>query len=115
MTRFTTRVELHKTISGEYQILHEEMELKKFRRTITYSKIKYHLPDAEYNYQTKDEIISTVKVRDMAIVACKKAVKRIFEKKKKFISEAEINKLFSILVTKADGNREIYNLTPVKD
>ena len=114
MERFTTRVELHHTLSGEYQILHEEMELRGFIRTIIIGKVKYHLPHAEYNYEKKKEI-TTTKVRSIAIEACREAVKRIYKKKGKSVSPEQIDKLFSILVTKAGDDRRIHNLIPVKD
>ena len=50
--KFTTRVLLHNADDDDYKVLHEEMELEGFTRTITGSDgIQYHLPDAEYNKQ----------------------------------------------------------------
>lgn len=51
MARFTTRVELLNPQEGDYDTLHEEMEIRNFTRTIVNdsSGIEYHLPPAEYN------------------------------------------------------------------
>jgi len=48
--RFTVRVELHDAQSGDYDLLHEEMEKFHFSRTIEGKDGKiYQLPTAEYN------------------------------------------------------------------
>lgn len=52
MARFLVRIELHSARSmKDYQLLHDEMEARGFRCTITSSDgIAYHLPPAEYSY-----------------------------------------------------------------
>jgi hypothetical protein len=106
MPRFTTRVQLVKVVPENYDILHEEMEKVKFTRNIKFGKIRYHLPDAEYNFDSK-KIFQAKLVLDLAKQAAKKAVVLMSEKK---LTEEQANKSFRILVTKADGNRKIYNL-----
>lgn len=97
MARFTIRVELHNARSGEdYETLHAEMAKEGFGRTIQFEgdPTVYHLPTAEYNYLGN---IDTDDVRDLA----KKAA-------------ARTGKQFSVLVTKSDGGRSIYNLPVTK-
>ena len=51
MSRFTTRVELHRADENDYERLHEEMAAEGFERTITDDKGNtFHLPPAEYNW-----------------------------------------------------------------
>lgn len=97
MALFTTRVELHDAkTSQDYDKLHEEMEKEEFWRTIRLEgdSTVYHLPTAEYNYSGD---VSALKVLEQAKIAA-----------------ARTGKKFSVLVTKSDGKREWYNLTPVK-
>ena len=50
MSRFTTRVELHKPEPGDYTLLHEAMKEEGFSRFIISSEgAKKRLPTAEYN------------------------------------------------------------------
>jgi hypothetical protein len=97
MSNFSTRVELHNARSAEdYQMLHDEMAKDGFWRTIRFEgdSTVYQLPTAEYNFSGDVDVDH---VRDLA----KKAATRT-------------GKTFSILVTKADGGRAIYNLAVVK-
>ncbi len=97
MAHFTTRVELHNAKTSEdYDKLHLEMEKEGFWRTIQLQgeTIIYHLPTAEYNYS--GDVDSPV-VLELA----KRAATRT-------------GKSFSVLVTKADGRRYWYNLSPVR-
>ncbi|MDR6381813.1 type V toxin-antitoxin system endoribonuclease antitoxin GhoS [Paraburkholderia caribensis] len=49
MAKFLTRVELHNANGTDYQRLHEEMQARKFSRTIRDDAGKvYQLPTAEY-------------------------------------------------------------------
>lgn len=70
MTSFTTRVELHERQSEDkpdYELLHEKMEAKGFKRTITTDDgTVYHLPTAEYNYVGS---IAINEVHDLAVKA----------------------------------------------
>jgi hypothetical protein len=98
MALFTTRVELHDAKTSEdYEKLHAEMAKEGFWRTISLQgeNITYQLPTAEYNYSS--DTLSSAQVLELA----KKAATRTGKK-------------FSVLVTKADGRREWYNLTVVK-
>ena len=97
MALFTTRIELHDAKTSEdYENLHTEMAKEGFTRTIQLQgeSTIYQLPTAEYN---KSAELTTAQVLELA----KKAA-------------AKTGKKFSVLVTKADGRREWYNLTPVK-
>lgn len=101
MAFFTTRVELHDAKDySDYEKLHTEMAKENFSRTIQLQgdTVIYQLPTAEYNYsKTHTPEITTVQVLELA----KKAATRTGKK-------------FSVLVTKADGRREWFNLSPVK-
>lgn len=93
MSLFTTRVELHKAVSADYEQLHAEMEKEGFYRTISLSgeNTVYYLPTAEYNYSSTE--LGTEAVMNLA----KKAA-------------ARTGKTYSILTTKADGRRYWHNL-----
>ena len=97
MALFTTRVELHDAKSSEdYERLHAEMAKDGFSRTIQLQDETtiYQLPTAEYN---KSAELTTAQVLELAKTAATRTGKK-----------------FSVLITKADGRREWYNLTPVK-
>ena len=69
MPKFTTRVELHDAQPKDYENLHAAMEKKGFSRTITDKDgVVYHLPPAEYNYETTSNL-SAADVRDKADAA----------------------------------------------
>lgn len=97
MKKFTTRVELHKANSEDYDTLHTEMMKEGFSTTIQFENDDniYQLPTAEYN--RAGENLTSQNVLDSA----KRAA-------------AKTNKTFSVLVTKADGPRYIHNLEIVK-
>lgn len=87
MSKFTTRVELHKATSEDYETLHAEMKKEGFSTFIieTDTGKKYHLPTAEYNKvgpdtMTKEEVLASAE--------------RAADKTKK---------KYSILVTKSGG------------
>lgn len=84
MAQFTTRVELHKANSDDYDTLHEAMEGEGFSRTITSDdNIAYHLPEAEYDYEgntTRSAVLNKAKA-----------------------AAGKTKKEFSILVTEAKG------------
>jgi len=65
MASFTTRVELHDAVSGDYTTLHSEMKNKGFKQTITSDDgTVYNLPTAEYNYigdKTRGEVLGLAK------------------------------------------------------
>lgn len=64
MASFTVRVELHRADADEYEMLHQEMAAKGFRRTISSGNGKrYKLPDAEYNYTSGNESRNDVLVK----------------------------------------------------
>src|SRR5690242_15576085 len=94
VAKFTVRVELHGGESEDYDVLHEQMEIKGFSRTITNAQgVEYHLPTAEY-------VISTnLTLRDVATLASEAA------------SGTGLD--HSVLVTKSSG-RFFLNLTPVE-
>ncbi len=51
MPTFTTRIELHKAVESDYEILHAAMEKQGFTRTIKLADGKaYKMPTAEYNF-----------------------------------------------------------------
>jgi hypothetical protein len=93
MAKFTTRVELHKANSEDYDTLHEEMENQGFTRTIKSDDDKeYHLPEAEYNYEgsiTRDSVMTKAKT-----------------------AANKTGKKYSILITESNG-RTWYNLDEV--
>ncbi|HDL6856602.1 TPA: DUF2622 domain-containing protein [Yersinia enterocolitica] len=61
MARFTVRIELHNADSDDYELLHEKMEAKGFKREITASSgTTYHLPNAEYIYESSSDNESDV-------------------------------------------------------
>ena len=69
MEKFTVRVELHKAESDDYEQLHEKMKSKGFSREITGSSgTTYHLPAAEYIYESSTESTGEVagKVKKIA-------------------------------------------------
>ncbi len=97
MARFTITVELFDAASAsDYDILHEEMAKEGFYRTIQVQGTDniYQMPSLEYNYMNRGDI-NTPGVLEIAKTAA-----------------ARTNKKFSLLVTKADGKREWYNLRP---
>lgn len=52
---FTVRIELRDHKQGDYDNLHEKMEIKGFSKTIiTDDNERYFLPDAEYYYSGKE-------------------------------------------------------------
>ena len=65
MASFTTRVELHDAVSGDYTKLHAEMKKNGFKQTITGTDGKvYSLPTAEYNYigeRSKAQVLEAAK------------------------------------------------------
>jgi hypothetical protein len=95
MANFTIRVELHDAkTADDYEKLHAEMAKEGFSRTIQLTGGPlYQLPTAEYN---KSGDTST----------------QVLELAKR--AAARTGKKFSVLVTKADGNREWFNLTQLK-
>lgn len=99
MARYTVRVELldAKTAS-DYEMLHEEMSKDGFYRTIQIQgeNLVYQMPSAEYNYVNRGDL-NTPGVLELAKTAAKRT-----------------DKAFSLLVTKADGKREWYNLYPAE-
>jgi len=97
MANFTTRVELHGAKTEEaYNLLHVEMAKEGFKRELSYESGKvYELPPAEY---TNNGSFTAQEVVDKATVAAGKAW----------------TGKFSVLETKADGNRAQYNLKRVR-
>jgi hypothetical protein len=65
MTSFTTRVELHKASSDDYDTLHEAMESRGFKRKIkSDTGVWYHLPEAEYDLSadiTRGDVLDKAK------------------------------------------------------
>lgn len=65
MSRFTTRVELHKANEEDYKTLHEAMRAEGFSRLIGDREgKKYRLPTAEYNRDaelTKQQVLNSAK------------------------------------------------------
>lgn len=73
MTKFITRVVLHKAVDKDYEILHKEMEEEGFSRTIVSGEgVEYHLPEAEYYISNN---YSADMIRTMAIDAASKTKK----------------------------------------
>jgi hypothetical protein len=93
MSNFTTRVELYDAAGIEdYNKLNEEMSRQGFRKRVQMpGQPVYQLPTGEYNFN--DEFFSISQVLEMAKTAATATGKR-----------------FSVLVTRADGNREWFNL-----
>ena len=64
---FTVRVELHKAVGADYDVLHAAMEQKGFSRLITGDNGQtYHMPWAEYNGSGN---LTSAQVRDIARTA----------------------------------------------
>jgi hypothetical protein len=65
MAAFMTRVELHKALEPDYEVLHSAMETEGFKRTITSNdSVSYNLPTAEYYRNanlTKGQILESAK------------------------------------------------------
>lgn len=97
MANFTTRVELHGTTATEdYEKLNEEMAKQGFRRRVQMpGQPVYQLPTGEYNYN--EDFTTASHVLELAKTAA-----------------TIIGKEFSVLVTKAEGNREWHNLEVAK-
>jgi hypothetical protein len=93
MSNFTTRVELRDAAAIEdYDKLNEEMAKQGFRKRVQMpGQPVYQLPTGEYNLN--DEFAS---------------VSQVLERAKSAASTTGKN--FSVFVTKADGNREWFNL-----
>ncbi|RQZ40052.1 DUF2622 domain-containing protein [Burkholderia sp. Bp9099] len=60
MASFTTRVELHDE-NADYDDLHEAMKKRGFSRTIVGRNGTYHLPNAEYDYESGSETAEDVR------------------------------------------------------
>jgi len=70
MSSFTVRVELNNPGPGDYDDLHKKMAAAGFSKIIISNDgKKYHLPDAEYNYES--ESTSTEQVLDKAYAVAK--------------------------------------------
>ncbi|MDP4261826.1 MAG: hypothetical protein Q8941_04790 [Bacteroidota bacterium] len=92
MANFTTRVELRAAALEDYEKLNEEMAKQGFRKRVQMpGQPVYQLPTGEYNFN--EDFSSVSHVLDLAKIAA-----------------ANTGKEFSVLVTKADGNREWFNL-----
>jgi hypothetical protein len=93
MSNFTTRIELYDAAAIEdYDKLNEEMAKQGFRKRVQMpGQPVYQLPTGEYNLY--EEFFSASQVLEMAKTAA-----------------TTTGKKFRILVTKADGNREWFNL-----
>lgn len=90
MASFTTRVELHDAVSGDYAKLHVEMNKKGFTQTIISDQgTVYPLPTAEYNYVGTQTTATVIQLAKSAAITVKKS--------------------FGVLVTKAAG-RTWHNL-----
>ena len=64
MANFTIRVELHRAVGADYDVLHAAMEQKGFSRFITGENGQtYHMPWAEY---TGSGNLTSGQVRDIA-------------------------------------------------
>ena len=96
MPKFTTRVELHKATSEDYEVLHAEMEKEGFWRFIQIEgeKEKYQLLTAEYNHSGE---YTTIKILEKAKSAA-----------------TTTKKTFSVLVTQTEVRRQWYNLPIIK-
>jgi hypothetical protein len=96
MANFTARVELHGAITEDYEKLNDEMIKLGFRKRVQMpGQPVYLLPTGEYNYN--EDFTSTSHVLELAKTAA-----------------INTGKEFCVLVTKADGNREWYNLEVAK-
>jgi hypothetical protein len=94
MARFIVRIELHRHQVGDYDLLHEEMEVEGFQRTISSGDGRiYHLPTAEYNLEGAIEDSQEVLSRAKA-------------------AADRVGRAYEVLVTKAE-RRIWHNLTPV--
>lgn len=94
MTRFTTRVELYGDPNYEtYTKLHNAMLQGGFSRQITFDKVTYWLPNAEYTY-SGDATQESVKNKAVSIAAT-------------------LWKEFGVLVTKTEVDRAHHNLKKV--
>ena len=93
MSNFTTRIELFDgAVNEDYDKLNEEMAKQGFRKRVQMpGQPVYQLPTGEYNFN--EDFYSATQVVEMAKTAANTTGKK-----------------FSVLVTKADGNREWYNL-----
>jgi hypothetical protein len=97
MSKFTTRVELYGNPSYEtYKKLHEAMEKAGFVRTIVFDKIKYWLPNAEYNSEGTMET-------SQVLQSAKTAATTVWPVKE-----------FGVLVTRTEVTREMHNLKSVQ-
>ena len=92
MAIFTTRVELHEAVRGDYTTLHERMAGQGFTRTIIGDGVRYQLPTAEYNIAgelTKQQVLAKAKT-----------------------AASSVKSSYEVLVTKSDG-RTWYGLAEV--
>jgi hypothetical protein len=85
MARFITRVELHGAANDDYEVLHEAMEAEGFRRTITSGDgTVYHLPTAEYYWETP-------RTREEVIEAGKRAASKTEKEFGIIVTEAKVS------------------------
>ena len=109
MPKFTVRIELHDEY--DYALLHGKMEARGFLRTITDTStgLRYHLPNAEYNYVT-DEAVTRKRILSRA----KAAVREMFAEDHPGWSQERIDQHYEVLVTESAG-RVWHNLPPVDE
>lgn len=63
--KYTTRVELHDADYSDYETLYEAMEKNGFSRYITSDDgIKYHLPEAEYDFSgsSRSDVLALARI-----------------------------------------------------
>lgn len=73
MSAYTIRIELDSNIYADFEILHNAMEMKGFKKTITSNDgVEYHLPRAEYNISTSSDKSIVLKAAEDAVIKTNK-------------------------------------------
>lgn len=73
MSSYTARIELHSENYSDFEILHTAMQNQGFSRLITSDDgITYHLPRAEYNISTYNNLASVLELAKKAVAVTRK-------------------------------------------
>ncbi|WP_109479680.1 DUF2622 domain-containing protein [Paraburkholderia sp. C35] len=70
MAEFMTRVELHGEQAGDYDKLHEQMEARGFKRTVSLGETTFRMPDATYlstGSHTPEQVYAAAQAAAVAI------------------------------------------------
>lgn len=73
MSLYIVRIELDSNIYADFEILHNEMSAKGFKKTIVSNNgVAYHLPKAEYTISTLSDRSGVLKITEEAVIKTNK-------------------------------------------